>query len=199
MTVRQGDLGGLAGVLDLTNRARAGDRVDTIGRRVDIGDLMDRVHHHRNDLLFPKPHEDAEVVAVARDDAGVGDRGRVDLAVAVVVLNELERFFDADPGNEHGAEPVVHEAVLDVDPAAVVALGLEALHEHFTAAQIGQGAVALPGRKMVEVQEGAARFGLVEDPTLGERRVLLEGLDRMRLEVTGRRHRRRRNSRGGAK
>jgi len=137
----------------------------------------------RDDLLLPEPVEDLEVVATPIDDARLLDLGGVNLGVTVVILHEKQDLIEAHPGNEDRAVPVMEETVLDLDLGIILRTRLQSLDENLATLQALERLFVVFPRETIDVEEGTRRRNIGKEARLGRRRVPLEGLQRVRLEL----------------
>ena len=145
-----------------------------VGGRVEKLRLVLGVHRHGDDLLDVKPQRDAKPVAVALEQLRARDRRREIFRVAIVVLHQRHRFFDADARHEHRPDPVMDEAVGHVDLLRSVAR-LQPLDDDARLLQAPQhfGVPVLRQRIDPEKVGGSRHFGV--DTLFGQPGVPVEG------------------------
>jgi len=167
----------LAGIQrTLPNRTRRVDFRDPCASRSAVsvlcirsskGDVVGRIHHHRNDVLLPYPHQCLEMVVLSREHSCLKHlRGEM-LRIAVEVSQQLLKVRSFGSRDKPCAAPVVQQCSGQIGTRR----RRELLDDQLFPAQ----PLRILWRRSHEWQEGTLRLVLLVEARLDGTHIKVEG------------------------
>ena len=103
----QGALGAGAGRVDLGNLCASRDTVSVLRIQPPKGDVVGRIHHHRDDVLLADPHQCLKTIILLGEDFRLQHlRGKV-LRIGVEILHQPLKIRSCGSGDKRSTAPVV--------------------------------------------------------------------------------------------